>query len=77
MAPPYHNEKFASASSRRRPFPSRNDRDGRMYDDRSRSRSPGKHLPARQGCMRPYAPSSQDQLEISPMHGIVANLGVI
>ncbi|CAG8898809.1 unnamed protein product [Penicillium egyptiacum] len=40
MAPPYRNDKFASGSSRR-PFPSRNDRDGRMYDDRSRSRSPG------------------------------------
>ncbi|KAJ5857033.1 hypothetical protein N7455_007927 [Penicillium solitum] len=39
MAPPYRNEKFASGSGHR-PFPSRNDRDGRMYDDRERSRSP-------------------------------------
>ncbi|KAI3154193.1 hypothetical protein CBS147325_1285 [Penicillium roqueforti] len=40
MAPPYRNDRFSSGSSNR-PFPSRNDRDGRMYDDRSRSRSPG------------------------------------
>lgn len=60
MAPPYRNEKFASGSGHR-PFPSRNDRDGRMYDDRERSRSPGKHLPARQWCIRLYTPSSQDQ----------------
>ncbi|OQE38372.1 hypothetical protein PENCOP_c008G01780 [Penicillium coprophilum] len=39
MAPPYRNDNFPSGSARR-PFPSRNDRDGRMYDDRSRSRSP-------------------------------------
>ncbi|OQE13682.1 hypothetical protein PENFLA_c044G01911 [Penicillium flavigenum] len=38
MAPPYRNDNFSSSSSRR-PFPSRNDH-GRMYDDRSRSRSP-------------------------------------
>ncbi|KAJ5428421.1 hypothetical protein N7445_009875 [Penicillium cf. griseofulvum] len=42
MAPPYRDQ-FSSGSARR-PFPSRNgnDRDGRMYDDRSRSRSPGR-----------------------------------
>ncbi|KAJ5274283.1 hypothetical protein N7505_002828 [Penicillium chrysogenum] len=38
MAPPYRSDNFSSSSSRR-PFPSRNDH-GRMYDDRSRSRSP-------------------------------------
>ncbi|CAG8340256.1 unnamed protein product, partial [Penicillium nalgiovense] len=43
MAPPYRNDKFSSGSSRR-PFPSRNDH-GRMYDDRSRSRSPGVPYP--------------------------------
>ncbi|KAJ5154655.1 uncharacterized protein N7500_010094 [Penicillium coprophilum] len=39
MAPPYRNDNFPSGPTRR-PFPSRSDRDGRMYDDRSRSRSP-------------------------------------
>ncbi|CAI7616635.1 unnamed protein product [Penicillium glandicola] len=42
MAPHYRNDQFSSS---RRPFPSRNDRDGRMYDDRSRSRSPGSSTP--------------------------------
>ncbi|KAJ5520017.1 hypothetical protein N7463_000470 [Penicillium fimorum] len=65
MAPPYRNENFSSGSARR-PFPSRNDRDGRMYDDRSRSRSPGKRLPARTSMVSlgisPETPLSHDKV---------------
>ncbi|KAJ6085535.1 hypothetical protein N7499_005164 [Penicillium canescens] len=39
MAPPYSDQRHHSGQSRR-PNPPRADRDGRMYDDRSRSRSP-------------------------------------
>lgn len=43
MAHP-RNERYAGPG--RRPFPPRDDHDDRMYDDQSRSRSPGKLLPA-------------------------------
>ncbi|KAJ5624361.1 rna-binding protein [Penicillium lagena] len=43
MSHPYpdNNSRYPPPGSSRRPYPSRADRDGRMYDDRSRSRSPG------------------------------------
>ncbi|KAJ5816297.1 hypothetical protein N7447_008530 [Penicillium robsamsonii] len=62
MAPPYRNDKFPSGSARR-PFPSRNDRDGRMYDDRSRSRSPGKRLPAHRARSPPGRLAADSRLE--------------
>ncbi|KAJ5780397.1 hypothetical protein N7457_005557 [Penicillium paradoxum] len=48
MAHP-RNERYPAGSTGR-PFPSRSEHDDFMYDDQSRSRSPGKLLPARQWC---------------------------
>ncbi|OKO97297.1 hypothetical protein PENSUB_10091 [Penicillium subrubescens] len=41
MAPPYPDDSRPYSGPSRRVYPPRDDRDGRMYDDRSRSRSPG------------------------------------
>ncbi|KAJ5377558.1 uncharacterized protein N7496_004967 [Penicillium cataractarum] len=43
MAPPYSDESRPYSGPSRRMYPPRDDRDGRMYDDHSRSRSPGDH----------------------------------
>ena len=41
MSAPYSDDSRNYSGPPRRAYPPRDDRDGRMYDDRSRSRSPG------------------------------------
>lgn len=41
MVYPYPDDSRQTPGPPRRAYPPRDDRDGRMYDDRSRSRSPG------------------------------------